>query len=385
MSFVPTTVRSAEAQSEERTELAAAAEASESVAKLEGQPSLRELADATSNEPVQYLTRRERREAERAAQAQARVDAFSESLRAAKAVSIAPAVPAQDETDEVEIPESFRAQWQSSRTRASRMFAGRRVSGSTVALGLMAGTVVVGTGSVAAFAAGGTTEAANLTATVSEETVAAAAPDQIAAEDVAVTDAQVAVATAPKIEATSVTTFDSAMVAGIAVQEEVVEEAPQESTASAAASGSAPAATTASAAQAGVVWPVGEGAGLSSYFGPRSSPTAGASSWHEGVDFVPGYGAPVGSMAAGTVVTTDFGSTSYGYYIDVEHTINGQTITTRYAHLSSINVSVGQSVSAGETIGNVGNTGVSTGAHLHFEVHVNGAPTDPLAYLQSNA
>lgn len=394
MSFIPTKVRPAQADAQFE-ELAAAAEAGASLTKLEVTPSLCALEDAPQlatvdalsetnpTEPIQYATRRERREAERAIEAQARVEAFAESLRAArvaKTLDITPFSPSQVDTFEIEIPESFRAQWKGGRTRTSRVFAGRNVSGSTVALGLMAGAAVIGTGSAAAFAAAGSTEIGEATATVSPETasiMSAVAPEQVAAEDATVTDAQVAAATAPEIEVTSVTAFDADTVAGLAVQEEVVEEATTQ-----AASGSTSSTT---AAQAGIVWPVGANASISSYYGPRTSPTAGASSWHEGVDFTPGYGAAVGSMAAGTVVATDYGSTSYGNYIDVEHTINGQTILTRYAHLSSINVSVGQSVAAGETIGNVGNTGVSTGAHLHLEVHVNGSTTDPLAYLQANA
>lgn len=400
MLFAPTKVRSAQAERAELDELNAAAQADVTVAELEATPSLCALADAPQlatldarseinpSEPIQYTSRRERREAERAIEAQARVEAFAESLRAARAaksLEVSSSCPATLDTFEVEIPESFRAQWKGSRLRTSNMFAGRRVPGSTVALGLMAGTVVLGTGSAAAFAGVGMTEAGEPTATVSEETASLLSvvgdegidATQVATEEVATTDADVVAATAPEIEATSVTAFDAATVAGLAVEEEVVEAA---STQTASASTSS---TT--AAQAGVVWPVGSGSGISSYYGPRDSPTAGASSWHEGVDFVPGYGAAVGSMASGTVTNIDYGSTSYGIYIDVEHTVNGETILTRYAHLSAVNVSVGQSVSAGETIGNVGNTGVSTGAHLHFEVHVNGSVTDPLAYLQANA
>lgn len=373
-------------------------------------PAVAILADC-SNESVQYSTRRERREAERALEAQARVEAFAETLRTANAVNILPTLAAVHAAEaagddaagetsrEVEIPESFRAQWRSSRTRAGRMFAGRRVSGSTVALGLMAGTVVIGSGSAAAFATVASPEAGELTAKVAEENPASAslltalengtaeAGTESAGTESAGTGtasaestaAESAAATAPEIEATSVTTFDSDTVAGLAVEAERAEVAAAESAATASSS-----TTAASTAQASVVWPVGQSS-ISSYYGARSAPTAGASSWHEGVDFVPGYGAAVGSMASGTVVATDYGSTSYGNYIDVEHTIDGQTVTTRYAHLSTISVSVGQVVAAGETIGNVGSTGVSTGAHLHFEVHVGGAPTDPLAYLQANA
>ncbi|MDJ1372247.1 M23 family metallopeptidase [Gulosibacter molinativorax] len=390
MSFVPTQVRPAEAESVELDEFSAAAEAAESLTKTEATASLCALADAPQSAtvtaqseidpsaPVQYSTRRERREAERAIEAQARVEAFAESLRAAKDMQIASSADSDVNTLEVEIPESFRSQWKSSRTRGSRLLSGRRASGSTVALGIMAGTVVLGTGSAAAFAAVASPEAAEPTANLAEAAASATdvAPEAATQEATAAAETAMAPAPAPAIEATSVTAFDAATVAGLAGEEEVVEVA----TESADASGSA---VTASAAQAGVVAPVGDST-ISSYYGPRDSPTAGASSWHEGVDYTPGYGAPVGSMAAGTVTNVSYGGTGYGLYIEVEHTINGQSVKTVYGHLSSINVSAGQSVGAGENIGNVGNSGISTGAHLHFEVHVNGSTVDPVAYLQSN-
>ncbi|MGO1543898.1 MAG: M23 family metallopeptidase [Gulosibacter sp.] len=390
MSFTPHKDQPTQVESNELAELVAEIESGETLTKLEDDSSPRALEDAaqsntveleTETEPnggIQYRTRRERREAERAAEAQARVEAFSESLRAAKAANVVSSSTAE-ESDEVEIPESFRAQWRSTR-RSSGLFAGRRVKGSTVAIGLMAGTVVLGTGSAAAFAAVSAPEISEAADTeAASETAVETATEEVAAEESAPADAQTASETKPEIEETTVASFDSSAVAGLAAENETVVE--EEATTASAPSE----ASTASAAVASVVWPVGEGSGISSGYGPRNSPTAGASSYHQGVDFVPGYGVAVGSMADGTVTNVSYGGTSYGNYIEVQHTIDGQTVTTLYAHLSAINVSVGQTVSAGETIGNVGNTGVSTGAHLHFEVIVGGSKIDPIPFLNQHA
>ncbi|MFF1633056.1 M23 family metallopeptidase [Leifsonia sp. NPDC058248] len=138
-----------------------------------------------------------------------------------------------------------------------------------------------------------------------------------------------------------------------------------------------------------VVWPVGAGAAVSDGFGARVAPTAGASSNHQGVDFDPGLGTPVHSAAAGVVretVTTDSGGC--GVNITIDHRQNGAPFSTVYCHLAvgSVVVAPGQRVAAGQQIASVGDTGVSTGAHLHFEVHPGGgAAVDPLAWLHAHA
>lgn len=98
---------------------------------------------------------------------------------------------------------------------------------------------------------------------------------------------------------------------------------------------------------------------------------------HEGIDLAGPVGSPVVAAEAGKVIRAGWYS-GYGKCIDISH---GGGMVTRYAHLSRIDVSVGKSVQRGEIIGAVGNTGRSTGPHLHFEVRINGKPQNPMNYL----
>ncbi|SER64174.1 murein hydrolase activator EnvC [Psychrobacillus sp. OK032] len=107
---------------------------------------------------------------------------------------------------------------------------------------------------------------------------------------------------------------------------------------------------------------------LTSGYGYRMHPIYGKGKMHYGVDFANSIGTPVVSAADGVVSYASPLST-YGNVIMVTHSIDGQSFTSLYAHLSSIKVSVGQAVSKGQTIGGLGNTGNSTGPHLHFEIH----------------
>jgi murein DD-endopeptidase MepM/ murein hydrolase activator NlpD len=129
------------------------------------------------------------------------------------------------------------------------------------------------------------------------------------------------------------------------------------------------------ASVSGFIWPVY--GPISEYYGaPR-----GAGTYHTGLDIdqTYNYGGPVAAAAAGQVVLASSGyGYGYGNYVVIRHDNGYETL---YAHLSAIYVSQGQYVSQGETIGAVGSSGYSTGPHLHFEVHVNGATVDPLAYL----
>ncbi len=119
------------------------------------------------------------------------------------------------------------------------------------------------------------------------------------------------------------------------------------------------------------------GGRLTSNFGYRKAPTKGASTYHKGVDWAVSTGTPVYASSGGTVVKASWGS-GYGNVVYINHPDGKQT---RYGHLSKILVSVGQTVKQGDLIAKSGNTGVSTGPHLHFEILVNGSQVNPLNYL----
>lgn len=135
-------------------------------------------------------------------------------------------------------------------------------------------------------------------------------------------------------------------------------------------------------------WPVDPGSPISDGFGPRIAPCAGCSSYHEGVDFDPGYGATVHAIAAGVVVETNNpGYSALGIHVAIEHVIDGQTIVSAYGHMQvgSMKLKVGDIVHAGQPIGLVGSTGASTGAHLHFEIRQGGTtPIDPLVWMHAH-
>ncbi|HRN30231.1 MAG TPA: M23 family metallopeptidase [Terrimesophilobacter sp.] len=137
-----------------------------------------------------------------------------------------------------------------------------------------------------------------------------------------------------------------------------------------------------------VVWPFAQGTRIASYYGPRTSCASGCSSFHEGVDFDPGAGTSVGSIAAGIVIDINRGNYSaLGQHVWIKHNINGQEVISVYAHLQygSIAVSVGQTVGVGQPVGRVGSTGISTGPHLHLEIHIGGRPINPLPWMEQNA
>jgi murein DD-endopeptidase MepM/ murein hydrolase activator NlpD len=119
------------------------------------------------------------------------------------------------------------------------------------------------------------------------------------------------------------------------------------------------------------------GGTLSSGFGARSAPTKGASTYHKGIDWATPTGTTVYASNAGTVSFAGWAS-GYGYAVFIEHADGRQT---RYGHLSKVLVSAGQTVSQGQKIALSGNTGVSTGPHVHFEIRINGTAVNPLKYL----
>ncbi len=120
------------------------------------------------------------------------------------------------------------------------------------------------------------------------------------------------------------------------------------------------------------------GGRLSSGYGKRSRPTKGASTFHKGVDWAVPTGTAVYASCGGTVAKAGWGS-GYGYVVYINHEDGRQT---RYGHLSKVLVKAGQTVKQGEKIALSGNTGVSTGSHLHFEILINGVQKNPLNYLQ---
>jgi len=124
------------------------------------------------------------------------------------------------------------------------------------------------------------------------------------------------------------------------------------------------------------IWPV-MGA-LEGGMGGRRNPFTGRGwEYHEGQDIDAEYGTPVEAAASGRVIIAGR-QRGYGNVVYLDH---GAGLTTRYGHLSQINVTVGQTVTRGQTIGLVGSTGRSTGPHLHYEVRINNQPVDPKRYL----
>ncbi|MBX3078282.1 MAG: M23 family metallopeptidase [Cryobacterium sp.] len=132
-------------------------------------------------------------------------------------------------------------------------------------------------------------------------------------------------------------------------------------------------------------WPL-DNLKYSDGFGPRVAPCSGCSTFHDGVDFDPGYGAQVYAIAAGVVIETDNPHyVALGTYVVIRHVIDGTTIDSVYGHLQSgsMPLKVGDVVKVGQVIGLVGSTGESTGPHLHFELRINGSVINPLPWMHA--
>jgi murein DD-endopeptidase MepM/ murein hydrolase activator NlpD len=123
-----------------------------------------------------------------------------------------------------------------------------------------------------------------------------------------------------------------------------------------------------------VAVPVGSG------FGFRSDPFTGRAALHSGLDFPAETGKPIMAAAGGVVISTE-PNPSYGNQVEVDH---GNGLVTRYAHASKVLVRAGDVVKRGQVIAQVGNSGRSTGPHLHFEVLVDGVPQDPARFLNAS-
>ena len=129
----------------------------------------------------------------------------------------------------------------------------------------------------------------------------------------------------------------------------------------------------------GLIWPSRNTRKISSYYGMRIHPIYGYWKMHKGIDIGASYGTDILSSADGVVTLVADDKDGYGLYIVVYH---GDGISTLYAHCSKIIAKVGQSVKQGQVIALVGDTGASTSPHIHYEVRVNGAHTDPLKYVK---
>lgn len=123
------------------------------------------------------------------------------------------------------------------------------------------------------------------------------------------------------------------------------------------------------------IWPVS--GPITSPFGYRGNPTGGGTVFHEGVDIAVDYGTPVHVTAVGKVTIAGWVS-GYGNLVEVDH---GGGLVTRYGHNSMLLVVEGQEVKTCDIIALAGSTGHSTGPHVHYEVRVNGTPTDPMIFL----
>lgn len=126
----------------------------------------------------------------------------------------------------------------------------------------------------------------------------------------------------------------------------------------------------------GLIWP-SDARYITSPFGNRDQPTAGASTNHKGVDIGASWYSKVYAAQSGKVIQAGWNG-GYGYSVTIHH---NHGVSTLYAHLDSYNVRVGQQVSRGQVIGKCGSTGISNGPHIHYEVRVNGVQIDPLPYL----
>ncbi|RKT36160.1 murein DD-endopeptidase MepM/ murein hydrolase activator NlpD [Microbacterium sp. AG1240] len=133
---------------------------------------------------------------------------------------------------------------------------------------------------------------------------------------------------------------------------------------------------------AAIQWPFSVGVPITYGFGMRSG------KMHEGADFVPGAGSPVQAIADGTVrIATESGG-AYGVTVVIDHIIDGELVSSRYAHMQygSLKVSAGEKITVGTVVGNTGNTGRSFGAHTHFEILAGGTTAiDPIPWLREHA
>ncbi len=136
-----------------------------------------------------------------------------------------------------------------------------------------------------------------------------------------------------------------------------------------------PSGTTSAYTGGKMAWPVPRGGTITSPYGYRTYPDVGL---HTGIDIAIAQGNTIAAAEAGTVIRVINGTTGYGKYLMVNH---GNGTVTLYAHCSKIVVAVGDTVSRGQKIAEIGSTGFSTGPHLHFEVRIGGKAVNPIGYI----
>ena len=118
---------------------------------------------------------------------------------------------------------------------------------------------------------------------------------------------------------------------------------------------------------------------ITSTFGVRTDPLLGTPAMHSGMDFRSAPGEPARATGGGTVISAGWNG-GYGRMVEIDH---GHGITSRFAHLRRIKVAEGQIVKAGDVIGETGNSGRSTGPHLHYEIRRQGEAVDPLRFVKA--
>jgi murein DD-endopeptidase MepM/ murein hydrolase activator NlpD len=135
-----------------------------------------------------------------------------------------------------------------------------------------------------------------------------------------------------------------------------------------------------------VRWPFPVPVTISSGFGARSAPCFSCSTDHKGLDFTPGEGVPIFAVADGVVVESKEEQWGFGTWVRIRHNINGVEVETVYAHMlkGSTTLKIGDEVKVADVVGAVGNTGTSTGTHLHLEVLIDGVAVDPFIWLGEN-
>ena len=160
-------------------------------------------------------------------------------------------------------------------------------------------------------------------------------------------------------------------------EEEAARKAAEAARAAAAAGGGGGGGGSSAVSLSNLKWPVPSCSIITSRFGYRSQPTAGASTYHGGLDIGAGQGAAIVAAADGTVIYAGANG-GYGNCVMINH---GNGVVTLYGHMQSVSVSYGQTVKKGQNIGKVGSTGVATGPHCHFEIRINGSQVDPAPYF----